>query len=58
MHAEVNEGVTACEYLGKLDCKSNPALRQVGLSPDRYLIRQNVVRTMRAINAHRILVGL
>ena len=27
---EVNEGVTACEYLGKPNCKPDPALRQIG----------------------------
>lgn len=36
------EGVTVREYLtlGKPDCDSEPALRQVGLAPDRYLPRR------------------
>jgi len=36
------EGVTVREYLtlGKPDCDSAPALRQVGLDPDRYLNRR------------------
>lgn len=36
------EGVTVREYLtlGKPDCDAEPALRQVGLSPDRYLHRR------------------
>jgi Fe-S cluster assembly ATP-binding protein len=36
------EGVTVREYLtlGKLDCDPEPALRQVGLAPERYLNRR------------------
>lgn len=36
------EGVTVREYLtlGKADCDPEPALRQVGLAPDRYLSRR------------------
>lgn len=36
------EGVTVREYLtlGKPDCDPEPALRQVGLAPDRYLNRR------------------
>ena len=49
------EGVTVREYLslGKPDCDPEPALRQVGLSPDRYLNRR-VDKALSGGERHRI----
>ena len=49
------EGVTVREYLtlGKLDCDPEPALRQVGLAPDRYLHRR-VDKALSGGERHRI----
>lgn len=49
------EGVTVREYLtlGQPDCDPEPALRQVGLAPDRYLSRR-VDRALSGGERHRI----
>lgn len=49
------EGVTVREYLtlGKQDCRPEPALRQVGLDPDRYLNRR-VDKALSGGERHRI----
>jgi Fe-S cluster assembly ATP-binding protein len=49
------EGVTVREYLnlGKPDCDPEPALRQVGLAPDRYLSRR-VDKALSGGERHRI----
>ncbi|MBI3357854.1 MAG: ATP-binding cassette domain-containing protein [Nitrospirae bacterium] len=49
------EGVTVREYLtlGKSDCDPEPALRQVGLDPGRYLTRQ-VDKALSGGERHRI----
>ena len=49
------EGVTVREYLtlGKPDCDPEPALRQVGLAPDRYLHRR-VDKALSGGERHRI----
>ena len=49
------EGVTVREYLtlGQQDCDPEPALRQVGLAPDRYLSRR-VDRALSGGERHRI----
>lgn len=49
------EGVTVREYLtlGKPDCDPEPALRQVGLAPDRYLNRR-VDKALSGGERHRI----
>ena len=49
------EGVTVREYLtlGKPDCDPEPAMRQVGLAPDRYLHRR-VDKALSGGERHRI----
>jgi len=49
------EGVTVREYLslGKSDCNPEPALRQVGLAPDRYLNRR-VDKALSGGERHRV----